>query len=107
MLYLTCTMISSVDLAHYGVSHAKAWVSVDCGTILFVDIEDSLMFVDVGGVEAAEGATYAAPAKIPYKFSMVGNVRGYHKVLSVTSEQDKLKVEPLEDKSTTVNSFII
>ena len=21
-LYLTCTMISSVDLAHYGVSHA-------------------------------------------------------------------------------------
>ena len=29
MLYLTCTMISSVDLAHYGVSHAKDWVSVD------------------------------------------------------------------------------
>ena len=29
---LTCTMISSVDLAHYGVSHAKDWVSVDCGT---------------------------------------------------------------------------
>ena len=23
MLYLTCTMISSVDLARYGVSHAK------------------------------------------------------------------------------------
>ena len=33
MLYLTCTMISSVDLAHYGVSLAKDWVSVDCGTI--------------------------------------------------------------------------
>ena len=32
MLYLTCTMISSVDLAHYGVSHAKNWVSVNCGT---------------------------------------------------------------------------
>ena len=32
MLYLTCTMISSVDLAHYGVSCAKDWVSVDCGT---------------------------------------------------------------------------
>ena len=32
MLYLTCTMISSVDLAHYGVSRAKDWVSVDCGT---------------------------------------------------------------------------
>ena len=32
MLYLTCTMIFSVDLAHYGVSRAKDWVSVDCGT---------------------------------------------------------------------------
>ena len=32
MLYLTCTMISSVDLAHYGVPHAKDWVFVDCGT---------------------------------------------------------------------------
>ena len=32
MLYLTCTMISSVDLAHYGVSRAKDQVSVDCGT---------------------------------------------------------------------------
>ena len=32
MPYLTCTMISSVDLAHYGVSPAKDWVSVDCGT---------------------------------------------------------------------------
>ena len=28
MLYLTCTMISSVDLAHYRVSHAKDWVLV-------------------------------------------------------------------------------
>ena len=32
MLYLTCTTITSVDLAHYGVSCAKDWVSVDCGT---------------------------------------------------------------------------
>ena len=32
MLYLTCTMISSVDLAHNGVSRAKDWISVDCGT---------------------------------------------------------------------------
>ena len=30
MLYLTCTTITS---AHYGVSRAKDWVSVDCGTI--------------------------------------------------------------------------
>ena len=32
MLYLTCTMISIVELAHYGVSRAKYWVSVDCVT---------------------------------------------------------------------------
>ena len=36
MLYLTCTMISSVDFAHYRVSRAKDCVSVDCVT--FVDI---------------------------------------------------------------------
>ena len=35
MLYLTCTTITSVDLAHYGVSRAKDWVSVKCGTITF------------------------------------------------------------------------
>ena len=28
----TCTMISSVDLTHYGVSRAKDSVIVDCGT---------------------------------------------------------------------------
>ena len=33
MLYLTCTTITSVDLAHYGVSRAKDSVSVDCGTM--------------------------------------------------------------------------
>ena len=32
MFYLTCTTITSVDLAHNGVSRAKDWVSVDCGT---------------------------------------------------------------------------
>ena len=32
MLCLTCTTITSVDLAHYGVSRAKDWISVDCGT---------------------------------------------------------------------------
>ena len=32
MLYLTGTTITSVDLAHYEVSRAKDWVSVDCGT---------------------------------------------------------------------------
>lgn len=32
MLYLTCSMIFRVDPAHNGVSCAKDWVSVDCGT---------------------------------------------------------------------------
>ena len=30
---ITCTTITSVDLAHYGVSRAKDWESMDCGTI--------------------------------------------------------------------------
>ena len=32
MLYFTCTMISSVDLANYGVSHVKDRVAGYCGT---------------------------------------------------------------------------
>ena len=32
MLYLTFTMISSVDLAHYEVSRVTDWISGDCGT---------------------------------------------------------------------------
>ena len=36
MLYLSRTMISSVELAHYGVSRAKDGVSVDCGTMFTV-----------------------------------------------------------------------
>ena len=38
MLYLTCIIITSEDLAHYGVSRAKDWVSVDCGTITFKNV---------------------------------------------------------------------
>ena len=33
MLNLTCTRITIVDIAHYGVSRAKEWICVDCGTI--------------------------------------------------------------------------
>ena len=36
MLYLTCTMISIVDFAHYGVSRDKDSISVDCGTICVI-----------------------------------------------------------------------
>ena len=42
MLYLTCTTITSVDLAHYGVSRAKDWVSVDCGTNTLIKQTDFL-----------------------------------------------------------------
>ena len=45
MLYLTCTMISSVDLAHYGVSLAKEWESVDYGTIHQNDADKMVSFV--------------------------------------------------------------
>ena len=33
LLYLTCTTITSVDLAHHGMSRAKNWVSMNCGTM--------------------------------------------------------------------------
>ena len=36
MFYLTCTMISSVDLACCGVSHAQDWVSWECGTNCYI-----------------------------------------------------------------------
>ena len=35
MLYLTCTTITSIDLAHYGVFHVKDWVPVDFCTFHF------------------------------------------------------------------------
>ena len=41
MLYLTCTTITSLDLAHYEVSRAKDWVSVDCGTRWFGHVSRS------------------------------------------------------------------
>ena len=39
MLYRTCTTISSVDLAQCGISFAKDWVSVKCGTNIFMKYE--------------------------------------------------------------------
>ena len=38
MLYRTCTIISSIDLAHYGVFRAKNKVYVDCGTSVFISL---------------------------------------------------------------------
>ena len=58
MLYLTCTTITRVDLAHYGVSRAKDWVSVDCGTIAFVtktlNAQDMTKHVTAGQVRTGQ-----------------------------------------------------
>ena len=43
MIYLTCTTITGVDFAHYGVSHANGLVSVDCGTSKYGNISKLLM----------------------------------------------------------------
>ena len=45
MLYLTCTTITSVDLAHNAVSRAKDWVSVDCGTKCFAVRYPRVLFI--------------------------------------------------------------
>ena len=44
MLYLTCTTMTSIDFAHYGVSRAKDWVSVKCGTMTKRDCDLILPF---------------------------------------------------------------
>ena len=49
MFYLTCITITSVDLAHYGLSHAKDWVSVDCVTRYFTFM---LLIVDPRDIRA-------------------------------------------------------
>ena len=41
MLYLTCTTITCVDLAHYGVSRAKDWVYVQVISLDLAQIEIS------------------------------------------------------------------
>ena len=48
MLYRTYTMISSVDLAHYGVSRAKDRVFVDCGTNC---INEIAIFTELGKIQ--------------------------------------------------------
>ena len=49
MLYLTCIMNSCEDLAYYGVSRAKDWVSVDGGTsfnkALYFQLAESSIFL--------------------------------------------------------------
>ena len=53
---------------------------------------------------AAEGATYSDPTNIQYQFSLNATVRGYHNVISVTSQSDKLDVQQNPDNSKSVSS---
>ena len=53
---------------------------------------------------AAEGATYSDPTNIQYQFSFNATVRGYHNVISVTSQSDKLDVQQNPDNSKRVGS---
>ena len=59
---------------------------------------------ETGGTVPAEGASYDSPGNIPYTFVVTASVRGYHKVLSVTSDHDQLKVESKSDNSAVVSS---
>ena len=83
------------------VFYSTLYVSARTNSPYIFDVFN-IYFSDAGGTIAAEGATYSAPVDIPYKFSMVANVKGFHKVLAVTSNNDKLKVETIDDKSTSV-----
>ena len=47
MLYLTCTTITSIDLAHYAASRAKDWVSVKCGTNIYVIMRTSIVDIEL------------------------------------------------------------
>ena len=62
MLYLTCTTISSVDLAQYGESLAKDWVSVECGTKCINDHK-------IYQLEEGEGRRLAYLAKLHTQIS--------------------------------------
>ena len=66
MLYLTCTTITSIDLAHYGVSRAKDWVSVKCGT--------SCIFIYL--LENNEQSDHKISDKFDFEQDQTVNVRG-------------------------------
>ena len=51
MLYLTCTIISSEDLAHYGVSRIKDWISGDCGTRRVIPLNRLIIALDMHRTE--------------------------------------------------------
>ena len=55
MLYLACTTISSVDLAQYGVSLAKDWVSEKCGTIYIKSSNEYSLYLFTNQEESSYG----------------------------------------------------
>ena len=66
MLYITCTTITSVDLAHYGVSRAKDCVSVDCGTMF-----DSFCDFSASTIEQMNCSTSASPREYSTKVNSI------------------------------------
>ena len=48
MLYDTCCMISSVDLAHYGYLGLKVWISAVCATIKMIKHSAFIFFLVTG-----------------------------------------------------------
>ena len=61
MLYLTCTTITSIDLAHYGVSRAQDWVSVKCGIISYGDLVTMIIDDDNTFYNWPENISFAIP----------------------------------------------
>ena len=54
-----CTTITIVDFAHYGVSRAKDWVLVDCGTMsCYSDVFIRVLAVTFSNVESLEISIY-------------------------------------------------
>ena len=70
MLYLSCTTITSVDLAHYGVSRAKDWVFVDCGTIALSGVR-----YNEGVSVVGEGVLLIGSSIYNYRTSVLQRVR--------------------------------
>ena len=90
----------SLLLSHW---YPGSVVVIDC-ILIFAPL---LTLTDDCCTVPAEGATYTSPAKIPYEFQMSANIKGYHKIVSVTSQKDVLKVETNNDDSTDVSVEVV
>ena len=103
MLYLTCTTITSIDLAHYGVSCAKDWVSVKCGTSCFFFY---LRHAVLNRIRLTKHLThfYFIYLKVPIQFALelpcnsLGILHGVKCILHGVTESHSLELLYLERK---------